>query len=119
VRFERIHFHDVGAYNNDEVRFIEDGPLRGAVISAEPTEDAPFGYWVTVSRFTPQRTYRQVLRYRSATHYGDGNSLAVIDSEMPNIERRLGLWKPGSLLPLPDGKSCLKSRLKHMELWCG
>ena len=31
-------------------------------------------------RLTPALTYRQALRYRSASHYGDGNPLAVIDS---------------------------------------
>jgi hypothetical protein len=117
--FERIYEHDTGANNNEETRFIGAGPLKGAVISADPTENAPFGYWITVSRFTPARTYAQVLRYRSATRYNDGNPLAVIDSETPNIEQRLGLWKPGSPLPLPAGKPCPNPRLKHSELWCG
>ncbi|MGH9711589.1 MAG: hypothetical protein ACRD37_13690, partial [Candidatus Acidiferrales bacterium] len=62
-------------------------------------------------------TYKTVLRYRSATHYGDNNPLAVIDSEMPNIEWRLGYWKPGMALPLPSG-ACPKPHLIHMELWC-
>ena len=31
----------------------------------------------------------------------DGNPPAVIDSEMPNIEERLGLWRPGQRLPTP------------------
>jgi hypothetical protein len=57
------------------------------------------------------------LRYRSATHYGDNNSLAVIDSEMPNIERHLGYWKSGMALPLPSG-ACPRPRLIRMELWC-
>lgn len=116
--FERIYRHDTGTNNNEEVRFVTDGPLRGAVISAEPTSNAPFGYWITVSRFTPARTYRQALRYRSATRYNDGNPLAVIDSEMPNIEQRLGLWKPGEPLPLPAHKACPKPHLTRLELWC-
>jgi len=115
---ERVYFHRSGTNNNQEVRFIEDGPLKGAMISAGPTSNAPFGYWIEVSRLTPERTYRQVLRYRSATLYNDGNPLAVIDSEMPNIERHLGIWKPGSPLPLRLGAGCLKPSLKHMELWC-
>jgi hypothetical protein len=116
--FARIYVHATGTNNNEEVRFVDAGPLKGDVISAEPTGDAPFGYWVTVNRLTPARTYRQALRYRSSTIYNDGNPLAVIDSEMPNIERRLGLWKPGSPLPLPVGKPCLHPHLKHTELWC-
>jgi hypothetical protein len=116
--FERIYAHTVGTNNNEEVRLVADGPLMGDVISAEPTQNSPFGYWIVVSRFTSARTYQQVLRYRSATRYGDGNALAVIDSEMPNIERHLGVWKPGSPLPLPSAKACLRPRLKQMELWC-
>ncbi|HLZ73875.1 hypothetical protein [Phenylobacterium sp.] len=116
--FERIYLHATGTNRNQEARFITDGPLRGDVISVEPTEKAPYSYWVTVNRLTPARTYRQVLRYRSSTRYNDGNQLAVIDSEMATIERRLGLWKPGSPLPLPAGKPCLHPTLKRAELWC-
>jgi hypothetical protein len=116
-RFERIYEHATGHNNNQEVRFVGSGPLRGDVIAIEPTEKAPFGFWVSVSALSPAYAYRQVLRYRSATHYGDGNPLAVIDSEMPNIEARLGLWRPGAPLPLPSG-ACPKPRLVAMELWC-
>jgi len=118
--FERVYTHATGTNNNEEVRFITSGRLQGAVISAEPTPDAPFGYWITVNRFTPERGYRQVLRYRSATHYNDGNALPVIDSEMPSLERRLGLWRPGSPLPLPlsSTKPCPRPHLKGAELWC-
>jgi hypothetical protein len=116
--FERVYFHRSGSNHNEAVRFVADGPLKGSVISADPTETAPFGYWIVVGRFTPARSYRQVLRYRSATRYNDGNPLAVIDSETPNIERRLGLWKAGAPLPPPAGKPCAKPSLKRMELWC-
>lgn len=116
-RFARIYDQVTGTNNNEEVRFVTSGLLRGAVISAEPTGDAPYGYWIAVNELRPDDTYRQVMRYRSATRYGDGNPLAVIDSEMPNIQRRLGLWRPGAPLPLPAG-ACPKPRLAHMELWC-
>jgi len=116
--FERIYLYRVGTNNNDEVRFLDKGPLRGSVISAEPTPDGPYGYWIAVNRLTPAGAYRQALRYRSSTRYNDGNSLAVIDSEMPNIERRLGVWRPGAPLPLPMNKPCPKPTLKHTELWC-
>ena len=118
-RFVRIYDRHTGSNGNEETRFIADGPLRGDIISAEPTDDAPFGYWVSVSAFKPPEAYRQVLRYRSATHYNDGNPLAVIDSEMPNIQRRLGLWKPGQPIPTPTGKPCPKPTLRRTELWCG
>ena len=120
--FQRIYSKRTGHNNNQESRFIVAGPLRGSVITAEPQEHAPYAYWIEVNSLSPVGAYRPVLRYRSATHYGDGNPLAVIDSEMPTIERRLGLWKPGEALPVPatngKGKACVKPMLKHAELWC-
>jgi hypothetical protein len=120
--FKRVYGKSTGHNNNQEIRFVTDGPLRGSVISAEPQEHLPYGYWIVVSDLTPAGEYRQVVRYPSATRYGDGNPLAVIDSEMPSIEKRLGLWKPGDLLPTPsrgsDGKPCLKPTLRRAELWC-
>jgi hypothetical protein len=116
-QFTRIYGRTTGRNNNQDVRFMSSGPLAGGVISAEPTKNSPYAFWITVNRLTPGYTYEQVLRYRSATRYNDGNSLAVIDSEMPNIQRRLGLWKDGSPLPLP-ARACRKPRLVKMELWC-
>jgi hypothetical protein len=121
--FRRVYGKTTGHNNNQEIRFVTDGALRGSVISAEPQGHLPFGYWIAVDRLTAAGAYHQVLRYRSATLYTDGNPLAVIDSEMPNIEMRLGLWKPGEPIPAPqrggDGKPCLKPILRHSELWCG
>lgn len=108
---------ETGHNNNEEIRYIAGGPLRGAIVAAEPTGDAPFGFWITVNRLASTGHYRQVLRYRSATHYGDGNPLAVIDSEMPNIQQRLGLWRPRRPLPLPP-RGCHRPRLIDRELWC-
>lgn len=116
-RFIRIYQHTTGRNMNQEVRYIPSGRLKGDIVSAEPTENAPYGYWVSVNVLAPKYAYKTVLRYRSATHYGDNNLLAVIDSEMPNIERRLGYWKPGMPLPLPPSP-CARPRLIHMELWC-
>jgi hypothetical protein len=121
--FRRVYGKSTYHNNNQEIRFITDGALRGSVISAEPQDHLPYGYWIVVNKLTPSREYREVLRFRSATLYADGNPLAVIDSEMPNIERRLGLWKPGDPIPTPDrggdGKPCPKPILRHTELWCG
>jgi hypothetical protein len=116
-RFVRVYDFTTGRNNNQEVRYIRSGRLIGDIVPVEPTEHAPYGFWVTVNGLAPDYTYRALLHYRSATHYGDGNPLAVIDSEMPNIEQRLGLWHAGSPLPLP-GSPCPKPRLLHMELWC-
>jgi hypothetical protein len=116
-RFVRIYEHATGHNNNQAVHYVASGKLEGDIIAVEPAEHAPFNYWVTVNALTPAYTYRQVLRYRSATLYGDGNPLSVSDSELPNIEQRLGLWRPGSPLPLPAG-ACPKPHLVEMELWC-
>ena len=116
-RFVSVYQQQTGRNNNQEVRYVAEGPLKGAVAAAEPMQKAPFGYWITISRLGQGGRYRQVLRYRSATRYNDGNSLAAIDSEMPTIERRLGLWHPGSPPPLPKGK-CAKPHLIGQELWC-
>ena len=74
-----------------------------------------------MSRPTAGGDYRPVLRYASATLYNDGNPLAVIDSETPNIEKRLGLWKAGRPIPTDlDGhaKPCARPALRRTELWC-
>jgi hypothetical protein len=115
--FERVFARSTGTNNNEEIRLVERGALGGDVIVAEPTPNAPFGYWVEVLRPSAAHGYERVLRYRSATRYGDGNALAVIDSEMPAIQQRLGLWRPGAPLPLP-ASACLKPRLVRTELWC-
>ena len=117
-RFVRVYAHLTGRNNNQEVRYLGNGALRGSVVSVDPTNDAPFGFWVVLSSYVSGRGYRQVLRYRSATTDNDGNPLPVIDSEMPNIERRLGLWRAGDRLPLPDAR-CPQPHLARMELWCG
>ena len=115
--FFSVYEHVTGKNNDQEVRYVQEGPLRGSVISAEPTQDAPFGFWISVSGYVPGRSYQQIVKYRSATKYGDNNSLPVIDSEEIEIRKRLGLWRAGMALPLPT-RQCLKPRLVRMELWC-
>ena len=106
-----------GENNNQETRYVDSGPLQGDIVSVELTQNAPYGYWVSVNALVPAYTYKQVLRYRSVTRYNDGNTLAVIDSEMPSIQWRLGAWHPGKPLPLP-AKGCAMPHLIGMELWC-
>ena len=115
--FIPVYEKQTGRNNNQEIRYVETEPLRGAIISAEPTNTRPFGFWIAINRIGPGNRYRQVLRYRSATLYGDGNPLAVIDSEMPNIKQRLDLWHPGSKLQSPAGP-CPRPHLIKRELWC-
>jgi hypothetical protein len=75
---------------------------------------------VTVYRRDAEAHYAQTLRYRSKTHYNDGNRLSVVDSDMPEILRRLGLLKPGDPLPIPFSKpdECTKLTLIKGEEWC-
>jgi hypothetical protein len=46
--------------------------------------------------------------------------MAVIDSEMPEILRHLGLWHPGDPLPVPSHlpEGCKHLVLRHQEEWC-
>ena len=109
-----------GTNNNAETRFIEHGPLRGDVIVDYPTDDAPYAYWIEVYAPGKSDQYVSILRYRSITHYGDGNPLAVTDSEMPEIMKRLGFWKLGDALPIPPAvpRGCRQLVMHHGEEWC-
>ncbi|WP_230480802.1 hypothetical protein [Sphingomonas sp. Leaf21] len=115
--FVTVFRQTTGRNNNQDIRYVDQGPLNGTIISAVPTQDAPFGFWIVVNRMASDGRYAPVLRYRSGTRYGDGNTLAVIDSEMPEIQRRLNLWKPGQPLPLPD-QPCPRPHLVKTVLWC-
>lgn len=119
-QFRSIFSNETGSNNNQRTRFVEDGPLRGDIIVDEPTESAPFAYWISVYAWNKETPYSHVvLRYRSATHYGDGNPLPVIDSEMPNILKRLGKWKSGDPLPIPPQSTCMPYlRGGGEEEWC-
>jgi hypothetical protein len=119
-RFRVVLFNMMGRNNNQEARFIEDGPLLGSVVVAYPTDDAPFTYFVEVFKRTSDSEYSRVLRYRGNTRYGDGNPLAVIDSEMPETLRRLGLWKTGDALPVPPRmpRGCTRLVMHKGTEWC-
>ena len=119
--FVRVFGNVTGRNRNEATRFVEAGPLLGNVIVDYPTDEAPFAYWVEVHQPDAAGHYGRVLHYRSATTYGDGNPLAVIDSEMPGILHRLGLWKPGEPLPVPVSRSatCRHPVLRRGEEWCG
>lgn len=101
-KFRVVFFNYTGRNNNQETRFVGSGPLLGDVIGAYPTNDAPFGYLIEVYKRDSTGNYARVLRYRSRTRYNDGNRLAVIDSEMPVLLQKLGLWSQGDPLPQPS-----------------
>jgi hypothetical protein len=119
-KFRVVFFNMTGRNNNEETRFVENGPLLGSVIAAYPTSDAPFTYFVEVYKRTSDAEYSRVLRYRGNTHYGDGNPLAVIDSEMPETLQRLGLWKAGNALPVPPRmpRRCTRLVMRKGVEWC-
>jgi hypothetical protein len=119
-RFRVVFFNMMGRNNNQEARFVENGPLLGNVIVAYPTNDAPFAYFVEVCKRISDGEYSRVLSYRGNTGYGDGNRLAVIDSEMPETLRRLGLWKTGDALPVPPSMpgGCTRLVMRKGVEWC-
>ena len=119
-RFIRVFLNLTGRNNNQDTRFVESGPMQGDVIVDYPTENAPYTYWIEVYRAGSSGHFGRILRYRGLTHYSDGNQLAVIDSEMPGMLQRLGLWRPGDPLPapvhLPQG--CSHLFMRNGEEWC-
>jgi hypothetical protein len=119
-RFRVVFFNMMGRNNNQEARFVENGPLLGSVIVAYPTNNAPFTYFVEVYKRVPDNEYSRVLKYRGNTGYGDGNPLAVIDSEMPETLRRLGFWKTGDPLPVPSSmpRACTRLVVRKGVEWC-
>jgi hypothetical protein len=119
-RFRVVFFNMTGRNNNEETRLVDSGPLLGSVIVTYPTSNAPFTYFVEIYQRTPESAYSQVLKYRGHTGYGDGNPLAVIDSEMPEMLGRLGHWKTGDELPVPPlmPRGCTRLVMRKGVEWC-
>jgi hypothetical protein len=119
-RFIRVFVNVTGRNNNQVTRFVERGPLQGDVIVDYPTAHAPYTYWIEVYHIGNSNSYVRILRYRGSTGYNDGNPLAVVDSEMPEILRHLGLWHPGDALPLPAHmpQRCTNLSMQKREEWC-
>jgi len=111
--FESVFSNVTGSNNNQQTRYVRDGPLRGDLIV-----DTPSGccYRIEVYRQDDSGRYARILAYRSHTVYGDGNPLSVSDSEMPEILRRLGFWHQGDPLPIPH-PGCTPV-MRRGEEWC-
>ena len=118
-KFRVVFSNRMGRNNNEEARFVESGPLLGSVLIVYPTNNAPFTYFVEVHKRAAGGDYTLTMKYRGSTGYGDGNRLAVIDSQMPETLRRLGLWNVGDPLPepprLPRGCNVV---LRNGVAWC-
>jgi hypothetical protein len=119
-KFDLIFSNQTSQSRNQETRIIVDGPLSGDIVVAIPTERAPWPYEITVYRLSQSAHYARILDYNTTTRFDDGNPLAVIDAEMPEIERRLHLWKPGDLLPAPlrMPPRCRTVELQKGIEWC-
>jgi len=119
-KFWASFFNCMGRNNNQEARFVESGPLLGNVVVAYPTRNAPFTYFVEVHERKADGNYARALRYRGNTRYGDGNRLAVIDSEMPETLKRLGHWNAANALPVPPRmpRGCTGLVMRKDVLWC-
>jgi len=49
-RFIRVFLNLTGRNNNQGTRFVESGPLQGSVVVDNPTNKAPYTYWIEVYR---------------------------------------------------------------------
>lgn len=109
-RFEAIFGASSPPNNSGEIRVIQDGPLVGDVIVSIPPRGRPYKFTIEVYRLQKALHYVKILSYQGKTGENDGNPLAAINSEMPEIERRLGLWKKGDPFPtparMPEGNAC-------------
>ncbi len=117
-RFELIFSGTSHPNVNEETRLIKDGPLAGDIIADYQTARWPYRYKIMVYKLTDSEKYKKILDYMGNSKWDDGNTLAVIDAEMPEIERRLGIWKPGQALPLETTVDCKKLEYRSGMEWC-
>lgn len=122
-RFDLIFSNATGATNNQETRFLDHGPLAGDIVVAlnpPPGSPPPYPYTITVYRRAGMGAYRQILHYVARSREGDGNSLGVIDAEMPVIEKRLHVWRAGQAPPTPKylPANCKSPEIRHGLEWC-
>ena len=120
-KFERIFTDTRSGNTNGETQVIVDGPLAGYIAEDSLTSNWPYAYFINVYAPTANGYYKQVLGYAGRSHEDDGNSLGVIDAEMPEIMKRLGVWRTGQALPVPANNplNCTDYTLKNGLEWCG
>jgi hypothetical protein len=118
--FEEIFSGSRSSSVAEEVRLVASGPLAGDIVVNDRMDRRPYPYRIRVYQLLATRHYAKLLEYKSKAKYRDGNSLRVIDEEMPEIERRLGLWKPGDPLPVPPERpnGCTSLVLRKGVEWC-
>lgn len=119
-KFEQIWLGVSDPNHNQETRVVTSGPLSGDLVNSTATGRAPLPYLVAAYRLSKTLNYQEILKYWGRTRHGDGDPLAVTDSEMPEIERRLGLWSPGGALPVPAKMpaQCRTLEMRQNVEWC-
>jgi HEAT repeat protein len=118
--FSLVFSNTISVNNNEETRIITSGPLAGDIaVSQEPT-GRPYHYSIHLYGFSKAGKYAETLHFTGGTVYGDGNPLAVIDSEMPELLRRLHLWKPSEPPPVPPvmPQRCSALEMRGRTEWC-
>lgn len=91
--FRTVFFGLTASDTKQATRFGESGPLLGRVIVITPAaseQGAGFGQVVEVYKRSVVGEYLRVLVYCSRNRCTDADGASVIDSEMPEILRRLG-----------------------------
>jgi hypothetical protein len=121
--FDLVFSNGTGVTNNQETRLLENGPLAGDIVVAlNPPlgSPPPYRYTITVYRRSGSGSYKHILHYVARTREGDGNPLAVIDAEMPEIENRLHVWRVGQPFPKPKTMppDCATVEMRHGVEWC-
>ncbi|XHS79960.1 hypothetical protein ACFJGW_08255 [Burkholderiaceae bacterium UC74_6] len=99
--FRTVFFGLTASDAKQATRFIDSGPLLGRVVVVTPTSGAAgaaFSRVVEVYKRSVIGEYLRVLVYCSGSGCcGDTDSASVIDSEMPEIFRRLGMDQMSAL----------------------
>jgi hypothetical protein len=119
-RFEELFADTRKSNTNGEIRLVTTGPLAGD-ISADNAGGRRHAsaYELIVYGLQRPEHYVRILDYFGRTTYADGNRLSVIDGEMPEIQRRLGVWKPGDALPVPmELPPACRIELRNGVEWC-
>lgn len=87
-KFQQIFENSTPQNLNEETRILTTGPLSGDIIIDLPTACHPWPYRIIAYRLS-RAHYVEAFDYLGRTRYDDGDPRRVLDSEMPQIERRL------------------------------
>jgi hypothetical protein len=125
-KFSSAFSNQIWRDSGEETRLITAGPLRGDIIVSRITVRASPRYMIEVykpsemlKRTVFPSSFIKFYQYESRTRSDDDNRLPVIDAEMPEIFRRLGLHAPKNIedyiKDVPEG---CKPQMRNGLLWC-